>query len=159
MSRKAKTPEPVKTPFENNTVSEVENTPDIEAYRGFQPSTDILNAGVNAQFARAERQNADQFGAYSGIPSQVARNRMMQMGRNDLTASRGLALAEGNTQAQQLKMAQLESLANLTAKRKQQSSGFNSQLPTPPPSSGMGAAAIMGGATVLGSAMPAIIAA
>jgi hypothetical protein len=143
MSRRA--PAPVQTPFDQT--SEVINTPDIDAYRGYQPNTDILQAAVNAQFRRAQRQNEDQFGAYSGISSQVARNRLQSMAADDLNSSRGLALAEGNTQAQRLKMAQLESLANLTAKRHDY--GYNSQIPSQQP--GL-LGSIVGGAASAGTA-------
>jgi len=120
--------EAIKSPFEN--LSEVLETPDIEAFRAYRPGTQLLEPAVQAQYASAERDLADQYANYSGIPSQVARNRLMGLGREDLMASKALALAQGNTEAQRLRMAQLQSLADLTAKRKQ--SGYNTQIQQKP---------------------------
>lgn len=143
MSRKQK---PIQQPFESTTTVQ-DTTGDIAALRAFNPSTALLEPQVNAQFANAERQLNDQYGAYTGIPSQVARNRLRDMGRDDLMASRSLAMAQGNTEAQALKMAQLEALANLTATKK--TAGFNSSLD---PNKGSTTNSLISGAASIGTA-------
>jgi hypothetical protein len=133
-------------PFEN--ISETQETPDIEAFRAFAPDTTILNAATNAQFENARRNITDSYGAYSGIPSQVARNQLRDEALNDLESSRATALAEGSERAQALKLSQLEALAGLTAKRKQ--SGYNTQIIQPQPSGIL--PAIFGGGASAGTA-------
>jgi hypothetical protein len=117
-----------KTPFEN--VEEVLDSPDIQAYRAYNPlSQSRLGSTLAARSGARRNQIRDDYGAYSGIPSQVARNAMRDAALADVDESEGLALAEGDTQAQAMRLAQLQSLATLTAKRKQ--SGYNTQILQP----------------------------
>lgn len=139
---------PIKQPFESTT--QVPETADIAAFRAFAPSTALLSPAVEAQYGQAERDVEEQYGAYSGIPSQVARNRLRDLARAELARSKGLALAEGNTQAQALRLAQLESLASMTRGQKQ--SGFNSILD--PAKGNTTNALISGGSGVAAAAIP-----
>lgn len=132
-----------KAPFEN--ISETIETPDIAAFRAFAPSTAMLAPALKARFDTSRRNITDSYGAYSGIPSQVARNRMRDEALGEADAAEAIALAEGNERAQALKMAQLEALAGLTAKRKQ--SGFNTQV-IQPQSGGIGSSLISGAASI-----------
>lgn len=119
-----------KAPFEQT--SETIETPDTQAFRAFAPSTATLLPALAARFAHSRRNITDSYGGYSGIPSQVARNRMRDEALRELDESEALALAEGSQRAQALKMAQLESLANLT--RKNRASGYNTSVIQPQPS-------------------------
>lgn len=140
-----------KAPFENTT--ETLETPDIEAFRAYSPDTTMLQSAVKSRFDRSRQNINDAYGAYSGIPSQVARNAMRDESLRELDESEGLALAEGNERAQALKLAQLEALAGLTAKKKQ--SGFNTSV-VQPQGGNLGSAAIGGGATIAAAAIPFI---
>jgi len=133
-------------PFEN--VQETIETPDVAAFRAFAPDTSMLQSTLAKRFGDRRSQITDTYGAYSGIPSQVARNAMRDEALREVDEAEGLALAEGNERAQALKLAQLEALAGLTQKRRQ--SGYNTQIITPQPS-GIGAA-IFGGAASAGTA-------
>jgi len=133
-------------PFEQ--IQETQETPDLQAFRAFTPDTSMLSPTLAKRFGDRRNEIRDSYGAYSGIPSQVARNAMRDEALRELDESEGLALAEGNERAQALKLAQLEALAGLTARRRQ--SGYNTQIITPQPS-GIGAA-IAGGAASAGTA-------
>lgn len=137
----AKKPPTVKAPFEQT--NETFETPDVEAFRAFAPSTAMLQPALAARFGQSRQNVTDQYGAYSGIPSQVARNRMRDEALREIDESEGLALAEGSERAQALKMAQLEALANLT--RKQRQSGYNTQIAGGGNTAG---SAISGGASI-----------
>lgn len=130
-------------PFEQ--VQETYDTPDIQAFRAYAPDTKMLSASLDAQFENARRNITDSYGAYSGIPSQVARNSMRDAALRELEESKALALAEGNERTQAMKFAQLEALANLT--RKTRSSGYNTQVVQPQSSNTVGGL-LSGGASV-----------
>src|SRR2546422_9259656 len=98
-----KPPPPVVSPpapYEQNTDTETMtgaiDTPDIQAFRAYAPNTTMLNAAIDAQFENGRRNITDSYGAYSGIPSQVARNRLRDEGLADLEGKRSESLAEGN---------------------------------------------------------------
>ncbi len=116
-----------KLPFENTT--ETLETPDLAAFRGFDPNLNMLRPALDAQLNTELAGIRDTYGAYTNIPSAVSRLTMKRRAEGDAYRNRGLALAEGNDSNQRLKLAQLESLANLTAKKK--SSGFQTAAPTP----------------------------
>jgi hypothetical protein len=138
-----------KLPFENTT--ETLETPDLAAFRAFDPNLNMLRPALDAQLNTELAGIRDTYGAYTNIPSAVSRLTMKRRAEGDAYRNRGLALAEGNDSNQRLKLAQLESLANLTAKKK--SSGFQTAAPTP----GGGAAGILGGiGGLLGGAGAAI---
>jgi hypothetical protein len=137
-------------PFEQKT--ETPETPDIQAFRAFEPSTRMLSETLAKRFGDRRKQIYDSYGAYSGIPSQVARNRMRDVALGEVDEEEALALAEGNERAQALKMAQLEALANMT--RGTKSSGYNTSILQPQQSNFTGSL-ISGGA---GIATAAIIA-
>jgi hypothetical protein len=153
-------------PFEQNTDTtteeEVIDTPDLQAFRAYSPDMSILNAATDAQFENARRNVTDSYGAYSGIPSQVVRNRLRDEALSDLEGKRSVALAEGSEKAQALKLAQLQALAELTRRTKTRQTGRNAGYNTSvisPQGSNVAGAAISGGASVASVALPAIIAA
>jgi hypothetical protein len=148
-------------PFEQNTDQTTEteaiDTPDIQALRAYTPDMTILNAGLDAQFENARRNLTDSYGAYSGIPSQVVRNRLRDEGLADLEGKRSVALAEGSERAQALKMAQLEALAQLTGRTRTRQTGKNYGYNTSvlqPQGSNIAGSAISGGAGVAASVIP-----
>jgi hypothetical protein len=175
MAKKPQTPKPIISPqapfeqtqtVEDEQVNEVIDNADIQAFRAFAPDTNMLSATLANNFNNRRREIRDSYGAYTGIPSQVVRNQLRDEALAEVDSAESLALAEGSTQAQALKMAQLEALASLTrgtrAKNRTsgRSSGYNTQVVVPgQQSSGLGAAALSGGAGVLAASMPAIIAA
>jgi hypothetical protein len=126
-----------KLPFENTT--ETLETPDLAAFRGFDPNLNMLRPALDAQLNTELAGIRDTYGAYTNIPSSVSRLTMKRRAEGDAYRNRGLALAEGNDANSRLKLAQLESLANLTAKKK--SSGFQTAPPTP----GGGIGGLLGG--------------
>jgi|SRR5262245_34744822 len=148
-------------PFEQNTYNTTEteaiDTPDIQAFRAFAPDTKMLGEVTAKRFGDRRREIRDTYGAYTGIPSQVARNAIRDEALDEVDEAEGLALAEGNAQVQALKMAQLEALARMTGRTRTTSTGRNAGYNTSviqPQSSGLGAAAIGGGATVAASVIP-----
>ncbi len=144
MSKGAKKPQQM--PFENTT-DVIDKTGDIAAFRGYTPDVSMLKPALDSQFEKARRNITDSYGGYTGIPSAVIRNRLRDEAITGLEEGRSTALAEGNEAAQMMKLGQLESLANMTATRKQY--GFNSQQQQ---ESGT-ANALIGGAASVGSAL------
>jgi hypothetical protein len=138
-----------KAPFEQ--VQETVDTPDIQAFRDFAPDTSMLSSTLSKRFGDRRREVRDSYGAYSGIPSQVARNALRDQALAGVDEAEGLALAEGDQRAQALKMAKLGTIADLTKKSK--SSGFNTQIVQPQPSIWN---SIIGGAAQVGAAAPFI---
>lgn len=128
----------VKQPFENTT--ETLDTPDLNAFRGFDANLNMLRPALDAQLNTELAGIRDTYGAYTNIPSSVSRLTMKRRAEGDAYRNRGLALAEGNDANQRLKLAQLESLANLTKKTK--SSGYQSGIKP----AGEGIGGILGGA-------------
>lgn len=143
----AKKPKTVQTPYEQN--NEVIETPDIAAFRAYSPDLAMLQPAVDAQFEDARRQITDSYGAYSGIPSHVARNRLRDESLADLEGERAMALATGDENNKRIKMAQLEALANMTKKTK--SYGFGTQAQQS--QGGIGSALISGGAGIASAAI------
>jgi hypothetical protein len=130
----AKRPQPKPTisppaPFEQNTDTTTETeaieTPDIAAFRAFAPDTTMLSSTLSKRFGDRRQEIKDSYGAYTGIPSQVARNEMRDAALAEVDEAEGLALAEGSERAQALKLAQLEALANMTGRTRSKSTGKN----------------------------------
>jgi hypothetical protein len=136
------------TPFEQT--NETYDTPDIQAFRAYTPNTTMLTAATKAQFDNSRRNITDSYGAYSGIPSQVARNRLRDEALAEVDTAEGLALAEGDERTQALKMAQLQTLADLT--RKTKSSGYNTSV-YQPQQSNIAGSLISGGAGIAAAAI------
>jgi hypothetical protein len=153
-------------PYEQNTTNTTEteaiDTPDIQAFRAFAPDTSMLSSTLASRFNTRRQQIRDDYGAYTGIPSQVARNAMRDEALREADETESLALAEGSERTQALKMAQLEALASLTGRTRTtttgRNAGYNTSVIGPQQGSGLGAAAITGGASVAPYAISAIIA-
>jgi len=146
MAKKPKATISPPAPFEET--QEVQETPDIRAFRAYAPDTNMLQSTLAARFGNRRNEIRDTYGAYTGIPSQVARNAMRDEALAGVDETEGLALAEGSERTQALKMAQLEALAGLTARRRR--SGYNTSVVTPQ-SSGALNAGISGGAGITSS--------
>ncbi len=127
-------PNIVQTPFSSTTKTN-DDYGDIAKLRDFDPSS------YNRQFDRAETDLKDSYGAYTGIPSAVARKRLYDEGYADLEGGRAQAY-------EQAKLGQLEGVANLTKGSTQ--SGYNSQVAPP---SGLLNSIIGAGASVAGAAL------
>lgn len=127
----------IQQPFENT--QETLETPDLAAFRSFNPDLSMLRPALDAQLQTELSSIRDDYGAYTSIPSQVNRLALKRQAENNAYKNRALALAEGNDANQRIKLAQLESLAGLTKKTK--SSGFNTGIQAP----GAGAGGLLGG--------------
>jgi hypothetical protein len=92
------------------------DTPDIQALRGFNVNDDLLEPTLNAQFAHAQTNLENEYDSpYSGINNPYASARLKDLGRMNLMAQKGSALAQGAFNRQQLELAKQEALARLTA--------------------------------------------
>lgn len=161
----AKKPPPPKVsppaPFEQitdtETITGAIDTPDIEAFRAFAPDTNMLGATLSKNLDDRRRAITDSYGAYTGIPSQVARNRLRDEALAEVDATQSLALAEGSEKAQALKMAQLETLARLTGQTKTtnkgKQSGYNTSVIQPQQGPGIAGSLISGSAGVATAAI------
>lgn len=127
--------------------SEVIDTPDIQAYRSWDPTAEMdrLNRTLAARNASLKRDVTEGYGRYSGIPSAVTRNRLRDLALADIDENDSLALAEGANRANEMRGNQLSTLAALTAKRRQ--SGYQESF-KPQGGGGIGSALIGAGATV-----------
>lgn len=141
-----KQPRPVQLP--QDVTSEVIDTPDIQAFRSFDPKAAIQagRADSDAQFDRAEKYTREAFGNYSGIRNPLARSRALASALDEVSYDRAISNANLNAQGMQAEMGQKAALADLTAKRRQH--GYSSTLPQ---QSGMGSA-VIGSAGSIGAA-------
>lgn len=136
-------------PFEQ--IQETAETPDVQEFRAYNPLTSsMLKPALTAKFNQSRQQIRDSYGAYTGIPSQVLRNRMRDEALRELDETEALALAEGDERLQALRMAQLEALAGLTKKTK--SSGFNTSVVQPQQGPSTIGGLLSGGASVASAA-------
>ncbi len=124
-----------KAPYESNSTSYVENSPDIDAAReqAGVNINDIMAPALQAQYDRA-RQKAETRtnSAYNqAIPAQL-RMAQQNMQERDLTGDQGMALAQGAYDQNQTAFARRMALADLTAKRQQTGSGYNTQVTQTP---------------------------
>jgi hypothetical protein len=128
--------------------SEVLETPDLAAYRDSDSDLSLLDVQLQKQLSDAGTDLTDSY-AYSGIPSAVARQRMMDHGRERLATAKTFGMVEGFNANEMRRQQRLANLAGLTARRRQ--SGYTS---TYKPNSGFWNSLIGAGATVGAAAMP-----
>jgi len=128
--------------------SEVIDTPDITAYRGFDPRAefDVMNRSIGARLSNENQAAYDDYGAYTGIPSAVARNRMRDERINENNQNARLAIAEGTNAGNEMRANQLAGLAQLTARRRE--SGFRSAIKNQQQGGGIGSSLISAGAAI-----------
>lgn len=100
-------------------------TPDIQAFREFDPTATQLAPILATRFGRDRKGIEDSYSAYSGIPSQVARNRLRDMALADAGVNEAAAVSQGVLEGKKMKMDQLGALATLTAGKNRK--GFESQ--------------------------------
>lgn len=132
------------------TTTTVADTPDIVAARNFDPST-IVNAarGDNdAAFDRGERQIREGYGQYSGISNPIARSRGLAAALDELSYNRALSNAGLTAAELEAEQRQKLGLAELTASRTQNQSGYTSTA-FQPQGNGIVSSAISGGLGVL----------
>lgn len=139
----------IQQPFENT--QETLETPDLAAFRSFNPDLSMLRPALDAQLQTELSSIRDDYGAYTSIPSQVNRLALKRQAENNAYKNRALALAEGNDANQRIKLAQLESLAGLTKKTK--SSGFNTGLQGPGSGGQIASAGISAGGAIVAAAI------
>lgn len=101
------------------------DTPDIKAFRDFDPRVSQLSPILATRFGRDRKSIEDSYGGYTGIPSQVARNRLRDMALGDLGANEAAAVSQGVLEGQKMRAEQLGALAALTAGKNRK--GFESQ--------------------------------
>ena len=118
-----KTPQIAQLP--TDITETVLDTPDIKAFRGFNPEATQLAPILATRFGRDRNAINDSYGAYSGIPSQVARNRLRDMALSDAGANEAAAVSQGVIEGRKMKADQLGALAALTAGKNRK--GFESQ--------------------------------
>lgn len=120
-----KTPQSQVTQLPTDITETVLETPDIKAFREFDPRVSNLSPILATRFGRDRKAVEDSYGAYSGIPSQVARNRLRDMALSDLSANEAAAVGAGVMEGQKMRGDQLGALAALTAGKNRK--GFESQ--------------------------------
>lgn len=111
----------VKLPVD--VTEEVIDTPDIQAARANDTDLSILDARLQKQLSDTQADIEDSY-AYSGIPSAVARQRMMDSARHSLASTKTQGMVEGFNANEERRQNKLMGLAALTAKRRR--SGFES---------------------------------
>lgn len=120
-----KTPQGQVTQLPVDVTETVLETPDIKAFRDFDPRASQLSPILATRFGRDRQAVEDSYGAYSGISSQVARNRLRDMAISDLSANEAAAVSQGVLEGQKMRGEQLGTLAALTAGKNRK--GFESQ--------------------------------
>lgn len=118
-----KTPKTVQLP--TDITETVLDTPDIQAFRDFDPQATQLAPILATRFGRDRNAINDSYSAYSGIPSQVARNRLRDMALADAGANEAAAVSQGVIEGRKMKGDQLATIAALTAGKNRK--GYESQ--------------------------------
>ena len=118
-----KTPQVTQLP--TDMTETVLDTPDIQAFRNFNPEASQLSPIMATRFGRDRQAIEDNYGAYSGIPSQVARNRMRDMALADAGANEAMTISQNEIEGRKMRQEQLSALAALTAGKNKK--GYESQ--------------------------------
>lgn len=139
-----KTPQVAQLP--TDITETVLDTPDIKAFREFDPRASQLSPILATRFGRERKGIEDNYGAYSGIPSQVARNRLRDMALSDAGANEAAAVSQGVVEGQKMRGDQLGALAALTAGKNRK--GFESQQVQQGQSNGVLSSAVGAGGAV-----------
>ncbi len=139
-----KTPQVAQLP--TDITETVLDTPDIQAFRNFNPEATQLTPILATRFGRDRQAIENNYGAYSGIPSQVARNRLRDMGLADAGANEAAAVSQGVIEGKKMRGDQLSALAALTAGKNRK--GFESQQVQQGQSNGVLSSAVGAGGAV-----------
>jgi hypothetical protein len=138
----------IQNPYQNNSTSYVEESPDLAAARtaANQTTNDLLPPALQAQYDRARQKSANRTNsAYNAATPVHLRNAQQNMQERDLLGDQGIALAQGAYDQNQAGFARKLALADMTAKRQQTGSGYSTQSfqqQSPWASIGMGALSI-----------------
>jgi len=116
---------PPVTQLPTDITETVIDTPDIKAFRDFDPRVSQLSPILATRFARDRQGIEDSYSAYSGVPSQVARNRLRDMALADSSVNEAAAVSQGVLEGQKMRGDQLGALAALTAGKNRK--GYESQ--------------------------------
>lgn len=141
-----KTPQVAQLP--TDITETVLDTPDIQAFRDFNPEVAQLKPILATRFGRDRNAINDSYSAYSGIPSQVARNRLRDMALADAGVNEATAVSEGILEGKKMKGEQLGALAALTAGKNRK--GYESQQ-VQQQGQGLGSTALSTGISVAAS--------
>jgi len=147
---------PVQLPFEQNVEYQEwkpSETPDTQALRSMSAMPETLAPVLQAQYDRAQERSAQSWGsAYGANIPDVTRRAMQGQERRGMMADYGAQMGQAAFDANNANFQRRLALAEMTLGRPLQSksSGFNSQIPQ---SSGLGAAALQGAASVGGTAL------
>jgi hypothetical protein len=129
------------------------DTPDIRAFREFQPDTTLLDPSLAYQFAVAQRDIENRYASpFTGINNPVVSAALRDRALADLMEKRGTALRGGAFDVNRLRLAQLEALAGLTRPQLQMVKGTE-------PYGGGGPSTVGGIASGAGAVIGGIIAA
>lgn len=129
-----KTPQTQVAQLPVDVTETVLETPDIQAFREFDPTVSELRPILATRFGRDRQAINDSYSSYSGIPSQVARNRLRDMALADAGVNESAAVSEGLIEGKKMRGEQLATLAALTAGKNKK--GFESQQTQQQPGSG-----------------------
>jgi len=129
--------------------TEVQDTPDLAAFRAFDPRVNNVRPILAKRFNQERSDVADNYGAYTGLP-EVARQRLQEQAQGNIGVDQSTAAGENVNQGNAARLDQMETLANLT--KKTRSSGYTSSLGAPGQSvagQAVGAGAAIGGAVII----------
>jgi len=141
------------TPYQNNSSSWVDNSPDIDAAReaANQTTNDLLPPAMQAQYDRARQKSANRTNsAYNQATPAHLRNAQQNMQERDLLGDQGIALAQGAYDQNQASFARKMALAGMTARQNSTGSGYGSHVTQTP---GLWGDAIQGGAGIASMAI------
>jgi len=108
--------------------TEVQDTPDLAAFRAFDPRVNNVRPIIAKRFDQERSDVADNYGAYTGLP-EVARQRLQEQAQGNIGVAESTAAGENVNQGNAARLDQMETLANLT--KKTRSSGYTSSLGAP----------------------------
>lgn len=120
-----KTPQAQVAQLPTDITETVLETPDIQAFRDFNPEMSMLKPILAKRFGRDRQAVTDSYSSYSGIPSHTARNRLRDMAIADIGANEAAAVSEGLAEGKRMRGEQLATLAALTAGKNRK--GYESQ--------------------------------
>lgn len=144
-----KTPQVAQLP--TDITETVLDTPDIQAFRDFNPEATQLAPILATRFGRDRQAIEDSYGAYSGIPSQVARNRLRDMALSEAGQNEAAAVSQGVIEGKKMRADQLGALAALTAGKNKK--GYESQQVQQGPGNGIASSAISAGGGIVAAAI------
>lgn len=127
-----------------DVTEEVLSTPELDRFVNYKPNRQAVDTGTGARFGAARRDLQDSVDSpYSGIPSQVGRQRLLATGMGELAAGEAQAYNDTHFDNEEF-MANLLG-AQAAATRKTRRHGYDSQ---PRQGGGLGSTLIGAAATL-----------